>query len=83
MNVIYEVNGKKFTDKKEAEVYEKTLISRDERRKELDAARDNYFKLLKKYNDDYCNNNEEDTKHCTSIFTSSDLRDLMEELFGV
>ncbi len=65
MEVIYKVNNKTFTDKKEAEKYEKILAEDAEKReklkaekearwKEVDDAWNNYYDLLIKYENDYC-----------------------------
>lgn len=64
MEIIYKVNGKTFTDKKEAERYEKILAEDAEKReklkaekearwKEVDDAWNNYYDLLNKYENDY------------------------------
>ena len=68
MEVIYKVNGKTFTDKKEAERYEKILAEDAEKReklkaekesrwKEVDDAWQNYYDLLSKFQKDYKENN--------------------------
>lgn len=67
MEVIYKVNNKTFTDKKEAERYEKILAEDAEKRerlkaekearwKEVDDAWNNYYDLLNKYENDYKEN---------------------------
>lgn len=64
MEVIYKVNGKEFTDKKEAEKYEKILAEDAEKKEKLKAEKDarwkevndayqHYTDLLEKYNEDY------------------------------
>ncbi len=74
MNIIYEVNGKKFNDKSEAIAYENMLNNKSKRKEEVDKARDEYFKLLNKFNEDF--GDEQDKK-------SIDVYDLISELFGV
>ena len=78
MKVVYEVNGKIFNTKLEAEEYEENLLAKDKRQKELDAARDKYFKLLKEFNEDF----SDDEKEC-EISYISDFTDWINELFGV
>lgn len=84
MKVIYEVNGKKFDSMPEAEKYEKNLITKEKRQKELDDARDKYFKLLKQFNEDYIDEDvkEEEKVTCTPL-TMSELFELMDELWSV
>lgn len=64
MEVIYKVNNKTFTDKKEAERYEKVLAEDAEKKeklkaekearwKEVNDAWDNYYNLLKNFDKDY------------------------------
>lgn len=64
MEIIYKVNGKTFTDKKEAERYEKILAEDAEKRKKLKAEKEarwkevddawkNYYDLLSKFENDY------------------------------
>jgi hypothetical protein len=64
MEVIYKVNNKTFTDKKEAEKYEKILAEDAEKREKLNAEKEarwkevndawnNYYNLLKNFEKDY------------------------------
>lgn len=64
MEVIYKVNNKTFTDKKEAEKYEKILAEDAEKKeklkaeketrwKEVEDAWNNYYNLLKNFDKDY------------------------------
>lgn len=84
MKVIYEVNGKRFDSMPEAEKYEKNLITKEKRQKELDDARDKYFKLLKQFNEDYIDEDvkEEEKVTCTPL-TMPELFELIDELWSV
>lgn len=84
MKVIYEVNGKRFDSMPEAEKYEKNLITKEKRQKELNDARDKYFKLLKQFNEDYIDEDvKEEEKVTYTPLTMCELFELMDELWSV